>query len=242
MRRWKSAVPVPVHTRRATEVRNADDLGALDAAAIERVRQEAWPIANTADEMYDALMVAGYFKEDELAPHWPKLLSSWANAREETTKRGMPTNAGRRRAARVGREPSGGAGARHRVIPAQAGIQRRQRSPGCSRDRGRILRGRFTPGTPEIEWCDRRLLARIHRYTLSRLRSEIEPVTAADFMRFLAHWQHVAGEDQLHETEGLLAAVEQLEGLRDFGRRLGARHPSRAASPTTAPSSSIACA
>jgi len=38
---------------------------------------------------------------------------------------------------------------------------------------GRILRGRFTPGAPEIEWCDRRLLARIHRYTLSRLRAEI---------------------------------------------------------------------
>src|SRR5439155_7014249 len=63
-----------VQTRRATEVRNADDLGALDAAAIERVRQEAWPIANTPDEMYDALMVAGYIKESELAAHWRALL------------------------------------------------------------------------------------------------------------------------------------------------------------------------
>src|SRR5205823_13548260 len=63
-----------VYTRRATEVRNADDLGALDAAAIERVRQEAWPIANTPDEMYDALMVAGYVKESELSPHWRSLL------------------------------------------------------------------------------------------------------------------------------------------------------------------------
>src|SRR5205807_7941150 len=64
-----------VHTRRATELRNADDLGALDPAAIERVRQEAWPVANTADEMYDALMVAGYIKQSELAPHWPALLA-----------------------------------------------------------------------------------------------------------------------------------------------------------------------
>src|SRR5213076_2948299 len=63
-----------VYTRRATEVRNADDLGALDAAAIDRVRQEAWPIANTADEMYDALMVAGYVMQNELAAHWPSLL------------------------------------------------------------------------------------------------------------------------------------------------------------------------
>ena len=45
-----------VYTRRATDVRNADDLGALDQAAIDRVRSEAWPIARNADEMYDALM------------------------------------------------------------------------------------------------------------------------------------------------------------------------------------------
>ena len=78
---------------------------------------------------------------------------------------------------------------------------------------GRILRGRFTPGDAELEWCDRRLLARIHRYTLSRLRAEIEPVSAADYMRFLLHWQHVAGEDQVHGAEGLAAVVEQLEGF-----------------------------
>src|SRR4029077_16784546 len=78
---------------------------------------------------------------------------------------------------------------------------------------GRILRGRFTPGTVELEWCDRRLLARIHRYTLNRLRAEIEPVSAADFLRFLCHWQHVAGEDQVKGAEGLAALVEQLEGF-----------------------------
>jgi ATP-dependent Lhr-like helicase len=64
-----------------------------------------------------------------------------------------------------------------------------------------------------LEWCDRRLLARIHRYTLSRLRAEIEPVSAADFMRFLLHWQHVAAEDQVKGAEGLAAVVEQLEGF-----------------------------
>ena len=87
---------------------------------------------------------------------------------------------------------------------------------------GRILRGYFTPGTPEIEWCDRRLLARIHRYTLSRLRAEIEPASAADFMRFLTHWQHIAGEDHLHESDGLALVVEQLEGFERRGR-VGAR-------------------
>src|SRR5213594_562271 len=54
---------------------------------------------------------------------------------------------------------------------------------GALEHEGFVLRGRFTPGVAELEWCERRLLARIHRYTLDRLRQEIEPVTAADFMR-----------------------------------------------------------
>src|SRR2546426_4956136 len=77
---------------------------------------------------------------------------------------------------------------------------------------GKLLRGRFTPGAPQLEWCDRRLLARIHRYTLNRLRAEIEPVSAADFMRFLLHWQHAAGETQMKGIEGLGAVIEQLDG------------------------------
>ena len=56
------------------------------------------------------------------------------------------------------------------------------------------MRGRFTPGAADEEWCERRLLARIHRYTLKRLRAEIEPVAARDFLRFLFAWQRVAPE------------------------------------------------
>jgi ATP-dependent Lhr-like helicase len=79
---------------------------------------------------------------------------------------------------------------------------------------GQILRGRFTPGLREdrIEWCNRRLLARIHRLTLGTLRREIEPVTTADFMRFLARWQHVAPGTQLHGADGLLQILKQLQG------------------------------
>src|SRR3989449_954904 len=71
---------------------------------------------------------------------------------------------------------------------------------------GQILRGRFTPAAKaldrEIEWCNRRLLARIHRLTLGRLRSDITPVTAADFVRFLCSWQHVSAGSQLHGVDG----------------------------------------
>ena len=77
-----------------------------------------------------------------------------------------------------------------------------------------MLRGRFTPGArPQLEWCDRRLLARIHRYTLNRLRAEIEPVSAADFMRFLFAWQRVDPEHRAAGLEGLAAVIAQLDGF-----------------------------
>ncbi|MFL6247658.1 MAG: ATP-dependent DNA helicase, partial [Thermoanaerobaculia bacterium] len=77
---------------------------------------------------------------------------------------------------------------------------------------GVILRGSFeTRGA--LEWCDRRLLARIHRYTIHRLRAEIEPVSAADFMRFLFVWQHVAPSAKLRGLEGLQAVLAQLDGF-----------------------------
>ena len=63
------------------------------------------------------------------------------------------------------------------------------------------------------EWCDRRLLARIHRRTLGKLRKEIEPVSSADFMRFLVRWQHVAPESRLHGEFGLLEVIRQLAGF-----------------------------
>jgi ATP-dependent Lhr-like helicase len=78
---------------------------------------------------------------------------------------------------------------------------------------GSALRGRFRPGASEEEWCERGLLARIHRLTLGRLRREIEPVTQADLMRFLFRWQHVHTGTQLHGRQGVLEVIGQLEGL-----------------------------
>jgi ATP-dependent Lhr-like helicase len=77
---------------------------------------------------------------------------------------------------------------------------------------GQILRGTFRPGAVEIEWCDRRLLQRIHRLTVGRLRREIEPLSAQDFMRFLFRWHHLEATDALGGHGGLLRAVSLLEG------------------------------
>ncbi|HXH21173.1 MAG TPA: DEAD/DEAH box helicase [Dehalococcoidia bacterium] len=105
---------------------------------------------------------------------------------------------------------------------------------------GYVLRGHFTPSraadhrppllsdqtglaqnpestlqspTPEVEFCDRRLLARIHRYTLDSLRREIDPVSAQDFMRFLLRWQHLAPESKLQGKMGVRQAIARLQGF-----------------------------
>ncbi len=69
---------------------------------------------------------------------------------------------------------------------------------------GLVLRGSFLPGgEPGADWCDRGLLARIHRLTLGRLRREIEPVSGADLVRFLLRWQHAAPGARLHGARGV---------------------------------------
>jgi ATP-dependent Lhr-like helicase len=78
---------------------------------------------------------------------------------------------------------------------------------------GSIMRGRFTPGAAEEEWCERRVLARIHRYTVNRLRREIEPVELRDFMRFLFHWQRVAADARVEGPDAVAGIVSQLEGF-----------------------------
>ena len=75
------------------------------------------------------------------------------------------------------------------------------------------MRGRFTPEATGEEWCERRLLSRIHHYTLKRLRAEIEPVAARDFLRFLFDWQHVAPDRAWSGPKALDGVVAQLEGF-----------------------------
>ena len=81
---------------------------------------------------------------------------------------------------------------------------------------GVVLRGSFSQTAANqatIEWCDRSLLSRIHRYTLNRLRAEIEPVSPSDFMRFLFAWHHVEPAAQLASIDGLREIVTMLDGF-----------------------------
>jgi ATP-dependent helicase Lhr and Lhr-like helicase len=78
---------------------------------------------------------------------------------------------------------------------------------------GFAMRGHFTPGGDTLEWCERRLLARIHRYTIQTLRAQIEPVSSADFMRFLLQWQGVSVNPKPEGIASLERTIEQLEGF-----------------------------
>ncbi len=78
---------------------------------------------------------------------------------------------------------------------------------------GFVFRGHFTPGVDDLEWCERRLLARIHRYTLNKIRKEIEPVSAADFMRFLFSWHNIHSDEKPEGPEALREILNKLEGV-----------------------------
>ncbi len=247
-----------VYTRRAFEPSSADDLGALDPAAIERVRDEAWPDVLYADELHDALLTSGYLTELEgVSGHAGKSWGSYMRELVETgradrfdlapgqgiwvAKERMPevsAVAGRVPSGPGAREAGGGGGeaqitreeAIRELLRGRLGITGPTTAAQLAASLnisasdadvalaalegdGVILRGHFTAESPALEWCDRRLLARIHRYTLNRLRAEIEPVSAADFMRFLFTWQRVDPEYRAGGLEGLATVVAQLDGF-----------------------------
>ena len=103
--------------------------------------------------------------------------------------------------------------AQHLMLPPSAVLQAVLRLEG----EGLVLRGRFRPSAAGVEaadeFCDRRILARIHRGTIGRLRQEIEPVPVASFIRFLLEWQHVTPSNHVVSEGGLLEIIDQLQGF-----------------------------
>jgi ATP-dependent Lhr-like helicase len=226
----------------ARRVSSSDELGVLDAAAIERVRDEERPDPRDADELHDALLTASFLTEDEAAELPRALFDALAAARRAAFVHGLWITAERLPellavhpaiAAPIAAPPSRNrawtreealvelirgrmslAGpATARALAHSLDIEERDADLAllALESEGVVLRGSFESREPE--WCDRRLLARIHRYTLHRLRAEIEPVTAADFMRFLFEWQHATPSSRLAGVDGLLQVIAQLDGF-----------------------------
>ncbi|MFO0636983.1 MAG: DEAD/DEAH box helicase [Nannocystaceae bacterium] len=194
-----------VMTRRALDVRTADELGALDADAVARVRAEAWPEPSDAEQVHEALGWMGYVTADEAAPWQPwidALVAAGRVVREGD--RLFAVEAPREHeAVMAGRLSALGPIVVERGSDDEAALL-------ALEARGVAMRTRIDG---QSAWCDRRLLARIHRYTLERLRREIEPVSAAAFVRFLARWQHAELAHRLQGPRGVAEVLTQLAGF-----------------------------
>jgi ATP-dependent Lhr-like helicase len=189
-----------VLARRALDAKSADDLGALDPEAIRRVKEEAWPQPESAEEVHEALLWIGYVTEEEGRP-W----GEWLRALERDGR--VAQEGGRWYATEASRDPR--EALRGRMEALGPVVSDDPLLIELERD-GVVLRTRVDGRTA---WCHRRLLARIHRHTIDRLRAEIRPITAAEFLQFLACWQHVDEEHRLDGPRGVAQVVAQLAGF-----------------------------
>ncbi len=222
-----------VMARRWMAPETAADLGRLDPEAIARVRAEAWPDPVNAEELHDALLWLGCLNEDEVsaAPEWHGWLTNlaldnrvtrlrmpqatlWVAAERASQFQGLPGNTDTLSDILRGRLEGLGP-VTQAALAAPLGLEADDISAALAalEVEGFALRGLFTPGGNAEEWCDRRLLARIHHYTIRRLRAEIEPAPARDFLRFLFDWQRVTPETRFEGPDAVSAAVALLEGF-----------------------------
>jgi ATP-dependent Lhr-like helicase len=239
--------------RRWLAAEDAADLGRLDADAIARVREEAWPAPVNADEMHDALVWLGFLDEREVGntPGWAGWLGELAVSRRAArlTRPGMSVWIAAERLPQfqvlwpdAALEPAiaapesyaerdwsadlalveilrgrleglGPVSAEALAAPLGLAADDIAYALGALEAEGFALKGRFTDAAEDEEWSERRLLARIHRYTVNRLRAEIEPVAAKDFLRFLFEWQRVAPGARMEGPDALAAITGQLEGF-----------------------------
>ncbi|MDH3672858.1 MAG: ATP-dependent DNA helicase, partial [Gammaproteobacteria bacterium] len=241
-----------VISRRWLDPATAADLGTLDLQAIERVKQEAAPEVQNADEMHDALVLLGTLTDTEVQPAWQSLLEAliqdsritcmklteqprifWIAAERLPQLQALFPDAETAPLIKVPAEFVGSWSRERALVELVRGkleglgpttsqslagylgvaVAEIDNALATLESEGFALRGRFTPNADVEEWCERRLLARIHRYTISRLRKEIEPVSSVDYMRFLLSWQHLGSDQQLEGPQALLAVIEQLQGF-----------------------------
>src|SRR5579859_6423549 len=218
-----------VMSRRWLDPTDAADIGKLDPEAVARVRTEAWPDAATPDELHDALLWLTFMTDEESRSNaaWPRLMDDLALQgrvlRMSLGQHGLWVATERRalfepldeslvdivRGRLEGLGPITAAQIADSLKLAEAQINVALIALEAE---GFAMRGRFSAAGAQEEWCERRLLARIHRYTVKRLRAEIEPVAARDFLRFLFAWQRLTSDARMEGPDALEVVVGQLEG------------------------------
>jgi ATP-dependent helicase Lhr and Lhr-like helicase len=223
-----------VMSRRWLDPKSAEDIGKLDPQAIARVRTEAWPDASTGDELHDALSWLTFMNDAERLsqPAWPALMDElhaqgrvarlpwaetsalWVATERRQLFEPLPLSDESMIAILRGRlEGLGPVTAVALATALSVPTARANTALAALEGEGFAMRGRFSPGAADEQWCERRLLARIHRYTVKRLRAEIEAVPARDFVRFLCDWQRVSPSARMQGSDALAALLSQLEGF-----------------------------
>jgi ATP-dependent helicase Lhr and Lhr-like helicase len=209
---------VQLRQRLGSDVTGGD--GVLDLASIEQISAEAWPDVRDADELHDALLTLLRLPPvDEWQTFFDELA---ATGRASTIHRNdSPYWVATERVSQTDDPNAVVGGWMESIGPTTASqLAARLAFPldvieaalATLEAQGQVLQGRFRNTEGEIEWCNRRILARIHRATLGRLRREIEPVTALDFEHFLQVWQHLSTGSQLQGVDGTLQIIRQLQG------------------------------
>ncbi len=209
-----------VQMRRSLSPEDAQHLGKLDPAAIAQVTEESWPVVRDEHELHDALLTLillppvekwrPYYEVLERTGRASVVNSYWAATERQEIARRVPGESAVLAVLRGWMDSIGPT--TPAALAARLSLPQESVDIGLAQleSEGLILRGSFA--SEEAEFCHRRILARIHRLTLGRLRKEIEPVTAADFMRFLSRWQRLTPGTQLHGADGLLQILRQLQG------------------------------
>jgi ATP-dependent Lhr-like helicase len=209
-----------VQLRRTLSVTDAKDLGTLDPAAIAQVAEESWPVVRDEHELHDALLTlvvlppiaewSEWFQTLQANGRASRINDRWVATERSELARALPEEPAVLAVLRGWMDSIGPV--TPQALADRLGLPLESIDTGLAQleNEGGILRGRFS-GDVE-EFCHRRVLARIHRMTLGRLRKEIEPVSAADFMRFLTRWQHTETGTRLHGADGLLQVLRQLQG------------------------------
>jgi ATP-dependent Lhr-like helicase len=206
-----------VQMRRTLGPEDAQSMGALDPAAIAQVAEESWPLVRDRDELHDALLTLVLLPPvDAWKDFYDQLeqtgRASLVNGQWVATERLDQARAAATDPVPVVRgwmDSIGPVTADELAARLSLPIESVESALAQLESEGQILRGNFS--APE-QFCHRRILARIHRLTLGRLRKEIEPVSTAEFMRFLCRWHHIAPGTQQHGADGLFQVLKQLEG------------------------------
>lgn len=239
-----------VMNNRWRELNNTKDLGRLDENAIRKVKEEAWPIARSADELYDVLMLSGFITEHEgkinleefqqlqndyrattivinnkkiwvAAERIPEFIQAFTSAKADPW---IPVPEEIEKSAQNITDPV------KEIIRGRLEISGPVTSDQISKSldvdktiieqallalevEGFALRGKFSNKVNSEQWCERRLLSRIHRYTVENLRQSVKPVSQVDYMRFLFRWHNMLPDTKPEGQSSMQKVLDQLEGF-----------------------------